>query len=56
MAVGKLSAAERSRLISVEARRREAVKAEERERKRTHRLAQDKRTLYERILGIHNQR
>ncbi|CDS40777.1 transient receptor potential cation channel [Echinococcus multilocularis] len=52
----KLSAAERSRLISTEARRREAAKAEERERKRRHRLAQDKRTLYERIRGINNQR
>ncbi|EUB63799.1 Transient receptor potential cation channel [Echinococcus granulosus] len=54
--VSKLSAAERSRLISAEARRREAAKAEERERKRRHRLAQDKRTLYERIRGINNQR
>lgn len=56
MTVSKLSAAERSRLISAEARRREAAKAEERERKRRHRLAQNKRTLYERIRGINNQR
>ncbi|VDN98881.1 unnamed protein product [Rodentolepis nana] len=56
LATGKLSAAERSRLISAEARRREAAKAEEKERKRRHRLAQDKRTLYERICGINGQR
>uniref|UniRef100_A0A0R3X555 Ion_trans domain-containing protein n=1 Tax=Hydatigena taeniaeformis TaxID=6205 RepID=A0A0R3X555_HYDTA len=56
MTFSKLSAADRSRLISAEARRREAAKAEERERKRRHRLAQDKRTLYERIRGINNQR
>nr|CDS33392.2 transient receptor potential cation channel [Hymenolepis microstoma] len=56
LAVGKLSAAERARLISAEVRRREAAKAEEKERKRRHRLAQDKRTLYERICGINSQR
>ena len=52
----KLSAAERSRIIFSETRRREAVKAEERERKRRHRLARDKRTFYERIRGINSQR
>lgn len=56
LTVGKLSAAERSRLITAEARRREVAKAEEKERKRRHRLAQDKRTLYERICGINSQR
>ncbi|VDD76862.1 unnamed protein product [Mesocestoides corti] len=57
MTVSKLSAAERSRLRSAEARRREAVKAEESERRRRHRLAQDKRSLYERLRGINiNQR
>ncbi|KAM3182435.1 hypothetical protein ACTXT7_012388 [Hymenolepis weldensis] len=56
LTVGKLSAAERSRLITAEARRREVAKAEEKERRRRHRLAQDKRTLYERICGINSQR
>ncbi|KAM7540375.1 hypothetical protein Aperf_G00000034164 [Anoplocephala perfoliata] len=56
VAVGKLTLAEKSRLISAETRRREAEKAEEQERKRRHRLAQNKRTLYERILCINNQR
>ncbi|VDL58412.1 unnamed protein product [Hymenolepis diminuta] len=53
LTVGKLSAAERLRLIKGEARRREV---EEKGRKRGHRLAQGKRTLYERICGINSQR
>ncbi|VDL57944.1 unnamed protein product [Hymenolepis diminuta] len=53
LTVGKLSAAERLRLITVEACRREV---EEKERNRRHGLAQDKRTLYERICGINSQR
>ncbi len=52
MTISKLSAAERNRLLSAETRRREQVKAEEKERKRRHRLAQGKRNLYERLRGI----
>ncbi|VUZ57309.1 unnamed protein product [Hymenolepis diminuta] len=51
--VGKLSAAERLRPITTEASRREV---EEKESKRGHCLAQDKRTLYERIYSSNSQR
>ncbi|VDL64219.1 unnamed protein product [Hymenolepis diminuta] len=50
--VGKLSAAERLRPITTEASRREV---EEKESKRGHCLAQDKRTLYERIYSSNSQ-
>ncbi|VDN12875.1 unnamed protein product [Dibothriocephalus latus] len=48
----KLTSEERGRIIAAAVKRHEAERAEEKERKRRHRLAQGKRSFYERLTGI----
>lgn len=52
----KLSSAERLRIISSEAHRKDTVKAVERKWRLRHRLSRNNRTLYERFRGMNSQR